>query len=121
MLTSFVEMANPNKFRPTFKINGVSIRCPRYLNKDYFTDVISFAHHKPKFIEKSHPTNLVSGDIFISIDRVHENKETYNTIFIKELKRVMVHGALHLIGFKDSTKKDRDIMLEKENIYIELK
>ena len=39
MLTSFVEMANPNKFRPTFKINGVSIRCPRYVNKEHFFEL----------------------------------------------------------------------------------
>ena len=93
----------------------------KYLNKDYLTDVISFEHHKPKFMEESHAPKLVSGDIFISIDRVRENKQTYNTIFIKELKRVMIHGALHLIGFNDSTKKDRGVMLEKENIYIDLK
>ena len=93
----------------------------KYLNKAYLTDVISFEHHKPKFMEESHAKKLVSGDIFVSIDRVRENKRTYNTIFMKELKRVMVHGALHLIGFKDSTKKDRVIMLAKENIYIEAK
>ena len=60
------------------------------------------------------------GDVFISIDRVKENRELYKTIFAKELKRVMIHGALHLIGFNDSSKEEKLIMVEKENIYIDL-
>ena len=92
----------------------------KYLGKSYLTDVISFNSPPPNFI-KTPDQAVVFGDIFISIDRVKENKKLYKTILAKELKRVMIHGALHLIGFKDSTKKDRGVMLEKENIYIELK
>ena len=88
----------------------------KYLNKSYLTDVISFKsdyenHAKPK---------LVSGDIFISVDRVKENKNTYKTIFAKELQRVMIHGLLHLIGYNDSTKKEKELMRKKENSYINL-
>ncbi len=91
----------------------------KYLKKSYLTDVISFRNTPPDFI-KTNNKNNISGDIFISIDRVKENQKIYKTIFVKELKRVMIHGALHLIGFNDLTKKERDRMAEKENIYIEL-
>ena len=90
----------------------------KYLHKTYFTDVIAFQNNPPDFIKKR--TNLVYGDIFISVDRVKENTKTYKTIFAEELKRVMIHGTLHLIGFKDKSKKDKDIMREKENNYIKL-
>ena len=91
----------------------------KYLNKSYLTDVISFNTEPPKLINLI-DKSLVFGDIFISIDRVNENKQLYKTIFAKELKRVMAHGALHLIGFNDKTKKDRGLMAQKENMYIEL-
>jgi len=92
----------------------------KYLNKSYLTDVISFNTEPPALID-SIDKSLVFGDIFISLDRVRENKKLYKTIFAKELRRVMVHGALHLIGFNDKTEKERAIMAEKENIYVELK
>jgi rRNA maturation RNase YbeY len=91
----------------------------KYLNKSYFTDVISFKHnHESVFHENQ--DSLVFGDVFISIDRVKENKKLYNTIFAKELQRVMIHGVLHLMGHKDSTKKEKMLMREKEYIYINL-
>ena len=92
----------------------------QHLNKSYLTDVISFNTEPPKLINLT-DKSLVFGDIFISVDRVNENKKLYKTIFAKELKRVMVHGALHLIGFNDKTKKERGLMAEKENTYLELK
>ena len=81
---------------------------------------ISFNFEHPEFL-KSTKKNEVFGDVFISVDRVKENRKLYNVIFAKELKRVMIHGALHLIGFNDLTKKERGVMAAKENIYIELK
>ena len=92
----------------------------KYLKKSYLTDVISFPYEGPGLFQKKEAA-YVYGDIFISIERVKENQKTYNTIFAKELKRVMAHGALHLIGFNDKTKKERAIMAAKENIYLEAK
>lgn len=86
----------------------------KYLNKSYLTDVISF-----NFTAGAN-NNLLSGDIFISVDRVRENKVLYKTIFAKELQRVMIHGVLHLIGYHDSTDKEKEIMTLKENLYINL-
>ena len=90
-----------------------------YLGKTYFTDVITF--------DQGGSTSLtdrslaVSGDVFISIERVKDNTKTYKTILATELKRVMIHGCLHLLGFNDSSKREKTIMREKENIYIKLK
>jgi rRNA maturation RNase YbeY len=92
----------------------------KYLGKSYLTDVISFNNPPPNFI-KTPNQPVVFGDIFISIDRVKENKKVYKTILANELKRVMIHGALHLIGFNDKTRKERGVMAEKENMYIEVK
>ncbi|MAQ69882.1 MAG: rRNA maturation RNase YbeY [Flavobacteriales bacterium] len=92
----------------------------KYLNKSYFTDVISFKHnvHDIKNHEKS---DVIFGDVFISLERVDDNKSRYKTIFAEELKRVMVHGALHLMGYHDSTETEKAIMTKKENTYINLK
>ena len=91
----------------------------KYLGKSYLTDVISFKYDPPGFAKKG-PKNYIDGDVFISIERVKENKKTYKTIFATELKRVMIHGALHLIGFKDYSKKEKAIMRKKENTYIKI-
>ena len=92
----------------------------KYLKRAYLTDVITFPTLGPDFL-KIRPYGGVSGDVFISVERVKENKKKYNTIFADELKRVMIHGCLHLIGFKDESKAEKKIMREKENIYIKLK
>jgi len=91
----------------------------KYLKKSYFTDVISFKTEEPGFL-KTQQAEHVSGDVFISVDRVRANAKTYKTIFAKELKRVMIHGTLHLIGFKDASKKDKLTMRAKENTYIQI-
>ena len=93
----------------------------KYLKKTYLTDVISFKHMPPKTTRTvSNKDNAVFGDIFISIERVNENKTTYKTIFAKELQRVMIHGVLHLIGYKDASQKEKELMTKKENKYINL-
>ncbi|MGN1225906.1 MAG: rRNA maturation RNase YbeY [Candidatus Cryptobacteroides sp.] len=84
----------------------------RYLQHDYFTDIITF-----DYCEK----NILSGDLFISIDSVRENAEFYGTEFSDELNRVMVHGILHLIGYDDHSEEDIAQMRAKENYYLELK
>ena len=92
----------------------------KYLNKADLTDVIAFPHQYPDFFEIL-PYRHVSGDVFISIERIKENCKKYNTIFAKELMRVMIHGTLHLLGFKDSSKKEKLIMKTKEDIYIKVR
>lgn len=84
----------------------------KYLGHDYFTDIITF-----DYCEK----NVLSGDLFISIDSVRENAAFYNTEFSDELNRVIVHGILHLIGYDDHTPEEQKIMREKENYYLELR
>ena len=84
----------------------------KYLQHDYFTDIITF-----DYCEK----NVVSGDLFISIDSVRENAVNYGTRFEDELDRVMVHGVLHLLGYDDHTEEDIAVMREKENYYVKMK
>lgn len=84
----------------------------KYLQHDYFTDIITF-----DYCEK----DILSGDLFISIDTVRDNAEFYKTEFNDELNRVIVHGLLHLIGYDDHTPEEQKIMREKENYYLELR
>ena len=84
----------------------------RYLQHDYFTDIITF-----DYCEK----NILSGDLFISIDSVRENAVYYGTDFNEELNRVMVHGILHLIGYDDHSEEEISQMRAKENYDLELK
>ena len=83
-----------------------------FLNHNTLTDVITFDYCKG---------NLISGDILISVERVQENAKIFNVSFLNELDRVMVHGLLHLLGYKDKTKEDAKIMREKENFYLSIK
>ena len=78
----------------------------RYLNHDYFTDVITFDYNDGL---------LVSGDIYISVDQVMINAQEFNTTFNNELARVIIHGVFHLLGHSDSTEKERNEMRAKEN------
>lgn len=84
----------------------------KYLQHDYFTDIITF-----DYCEK----DILSGDLFISIDSVRENARYYRTAFEDELDRVMVHGLLHLIGYDDHTEEEIAVMRQKENYYLEMK
>ena len=82
----------------------------QYLDHDYFTDIITF-----DYVEN----NVISGDLFISVDRVKENAAGYNTEFKKELYRVVFHGVLHLVGYKDKSDDEQQIMRKKEDFYLE--
>lgn len=77
-----------------------------YLNHNYFTDVISF-----DYTEK----DMVSGDIFISVEEVKKNAKFYDADPDDELRRVMIHGVTHLLGFADGTEEEKAIMRKKEN------
>lgn len=81
-----------------------------FLKHNTYTDIITF-----QYSESSEP---VISDIYISIDRVRENAKLFQSTFIKELHRVMFHGALHLCGYKDKTKADRILMRSMENDYL---
>jgi rRNA maturation RNase YbeY len=80
-----------------------------FLNHDTFTDIISFDNTLGK---------LVNGDIFISVDRVKENAKTFNTSFDNELHRVMIHGILHYLGYKDKSEEEKKVMRSKENQHL---
>jgi probable rRNA maturation factor len=80
------------------------------LQHDYYTDIITF-----ELNEKDEP---IEGDIYISIDRVKDNAKTLDIPFITELHRVLIHGVLHLCGYKDKSKKEELLMREKENYYL---
>ncbi len=78
----------------------------QFLNHDYYTDIITFDYSSD---------TLLSGDLFISVERVLENSKIYKTVFQEELRRVMIHGILHLMGYKDSTNEESQKMREAEN------
>jgi rRNA maturation RNase YbeY len=77
-----------------------------FLNHDTLTDIISFDYTMG---------NLISGDIFISVERVKENAVDFNVLFAEELKRVMVHGILHYCGYTDKTEEGEKEMRVKED------
>lgn len=84
----------------------------RFLQHDYFTDIITF-----DYCEGS----TLSGDLFISVDSVRENSVEFGTEFDEELHRVIVHGLLHLIGYDDHTEEDQKTMRAKENYYLSMR
>lgn len=81
-----------------------------YLQHDTLTDIITF--------DQSEIENKIEGDIFISVDRVKDNAKKFNSDYIDELNRVMIHGALHLIGYKDKKKAEQELMRSKEDYYL---
>lgn len=83
----------------------------KYLEHDYFTDIITF-----DYVEGL----VISGDIFISVDRVNENSVEFKTTVTDELNRILIHGILHLLGYKDKQKKDKLLMTEKEDFYLNM-
>ena len=78
----------------------------KYLNHNTLTDIITFDYTE---------NEALSGDLFISIDRVRENAVTFAVSFDVELRRVMVHGLLHLAGYGDKTPEDEALMRQKED------
>lgn len=81
----------------------------KHLNHDYYTDVLSFSYNEEK---------TVSGDIFISIDRLRENAKANGVVFNEELSRVMIHGVLHLCGYNDKSPEEIKLMRSKEAEYM---
>lgn len=81
----------------------------RFLKHNFYTDIISFELSETKFI---------AGEVYISIDRVKDNAMLLGVSFKSELHRVVFHGALHLCGLDDKSKKEKQIMREKEDFYL---
>jgi probable rRNA maturation factor len=81
----------------------------QYLKHDYYTDIITF-----DYVED----NVISGDLFISFDRIVDNAKELKVDLIKEVYRVVFHGVLHLVGYKDKTDEDQRLMTVKENFYL---
>lgn len=81
-----------------------------YLDHDDYTDVITF--------DNSEAPKTVLGDIFISVERIKENAALFGCPVYQELCRVMIHGTLHLLGYKDKTKSAKKQMTEKEDFYL---
>jgi rRNA maturation RNase YbeY len=77
----------------------------KHLDHDYYTDIITFDYTSGR---------LISGDLFISVDRVADNATMFNVDFMREFKRVCAHGVLHLCGYKDKTEDDAAEMRLKE-------
>lgn len=97
-------------------VNFVDNRAIKKLNKkhlkhDYFTDIITFPYN-----DKS--TKNIEGEIFISLNTVKENGKFYGSGYKLELSRVIIHGSLHLTGYSDKTKKDKELIRNKENFYL---
>ena len=83
----------------------------QYLNHDTLTDIISFDYTEG---------DIISGDIFVSIERVEDNAKDFNVSFDEELKRVLAHGVLHYCGYKDKSDEDALLMRTKEEEKIKL-
>ena len=78
----------------------------KYLNHDYYTDVITFDYGDG---------NMINGDVFISVEQVEINARSFEEDQDEELRRVMIHGVNHLLGFDDSNDEEREIMRQMEN------
>lgn len=81
-----------------------------YLNHDTYTDIVTF--------DSSEVDDVIEGDIFISLERVFENAEKFSVSQPDELHRVIIHGVLHLCGYYDKKKSDKELMTSKENEYL---
>lgn len=80
-----------------------------YLQHDYYTDIITFDYVKGK---------TISGEIFVSLQRISDNASTLSKNYEEELRRVLAHGILHLCGYKDKTEEEEQLMRSKEDYYI---
>jgi len=90
-------------FTSNTKIKHINLK---YLNHNYFTDVITFDYTEGQ---------LISGDIFISVDQVSKNAISYDTDKEEEIRRVMIHGVIHLLGYNDEDDQGRETMRQMEN------
>jgi probable rRNA maturation factor len=85
----------------------------KFLRHNTLTDIITFNYNPSK--------TEIEGEIYISVDRVRENAQTFEVDFQTELNRVIIHGVLHLLGYNDKTKAQKKAMREKEDSYLSLR
>ena len=83
----------------------------KYFNQEHFTDVIAFRLN-------DYNENKVEGEIYISVPQVSNNAKQYNQAFNKELSRIIIHGSLHLLNYKDKTPQEKIKMTEKEDYFL---
>ena len=104
------EHANPGQINIVFTSDSNVLELnKKYLSRDYLTDIIAFDYTE---------NQIVAGDLFISITRVKENSERFDVTFHMELKRVIVHGIMHLLGYGDSNEKEKSLMRQMEDRYL---
>ena len=84
----------------------------KFLNHNSYTDIITFDYCEG---------DIIKGDIFISVERVIENANTFRVDFEDEIDRVLIHGVLHLAGYQDKNKEETNTMREKEDFYLSLR
>ena len=84
----------------------------KFLDHDTLTDIITFP--------LSQSSDIISGEVYLSIERIKENAINLNVDFERELQRVMVHGLLHLIGYDDGTDDEKNLIRSKEDYYLNL-
>lgn len=83
----------------------------QFLNHDTYTDIITFDYNQD---------NIIIGEIYISLDRVMENAKTSQVPYNQEVKRIIIHGILHLMAYKDKNPEDKKEMTSKEDYYLSL-
>lgn len=83
----------------------------RFLNHDYYTDIITFQNEK----------DVLSGEIYISIDRVRDNSKQNRESLLNELHRVIIHGMLHMAGYSDTSEAEKELMRSREKFYLNLR
>ena len=104
------EHAIPGQINIVFTSDSNVLELNRnYLSRNYLTDIITF---------DCSDNQAIAGDLFISITRVKENSESFDVTFNKELKRVIVHGILHLLGYGDRTEIEKSLMRQMEDRYL---
>lgn len=83
----------------------------KYLNHDYYTDIITFDL-------SNHHNHRINGELYISVDRAKDNSKKFSIPVQTELRRLMIHGLLHLCGYQDTTPSAKKTMTEREDYYL---
>jgi rRNA maturation RNase YbeY len=85
----------------------------KFLSHDYYTDILTFDYSVVD-------SPFINGELFISIERAGENAKQHNVSIVNETLRLIIHGTLHLLGYQDKSKTEKNIMTLKENHYLQI-